>query len=219
MIPWLGPQVVPFYPFLGVGSTTKIDYGEKKDRVGTLILTSLLEDLVGLPTSIRFSWILVAGRVLLKKRSCTFFLWGARVEGCIAWLFSRRTWNAIIPIPLALGQHPWYHFGVGAPPLLEPMGMGCSRGATRGFEPSHLLDSHVNLEDWLEIPRISISFKGARGGFAPWSSSGKHAGLRCHSLFLRGSRAICSAEWSLRIAFLISPDFHRGLSTVAVRFY
>ena len=38
----LGPAVVPFYPFLGEGSPTKIDYREK----GTPILTSrLLEDL------------------------------------------------------------------------------------------------------------------------------------------------------------------------------
>ena len=35
--------VVPFYPILGEGSPTKIDYRKKS---GTLILTSLLEDLV-----------------------------------------------------------------------------------------------------------------------------------------------------------------------------
>ena len=33
---------VPFYPFLGEGSPTKMDYRKK----ATLILTSLLEDLV-----------------------------------------------------------------------------------------------------------------------------------------------------------------------------
>ena len=38
----LGPPVVPFYPFLGEGVSTKLDYRTK----GTLILTSLLEDLV-----------------------------------------------------------------------------------------------------------------------------------------------------------------------------
>ena len=38
----LGPPVVPFTPFLGEGSPTKIDYRKK----GTLILNSLLEDLV-----------------------------------------------------------------------------------------------------------------------------------------------------------------------------
>ena len=38
----LGPPVVPFYPFLGEGSPTKIDY---RKTVGTLMLTSLLEDL------------------------------------------------------------------------------------------------------------------------------------------------------------------------------
>ena len=37
----LGPPVVPFYPFLVEGSPTKIDYRQQ----GTLILTSLLEDL------------------------------------------------------------------------------------------------------------------------------------------------------------------------------
>ena len=42
---WLGPPVVPFSPlFLGEGSSTKIDYRKK----GTLILESLLEDLVAL---------------------------------------------------------------------------------------------------------------------------------------------------------------------------
>ena len=38
----LGPPLVPFYPFLGEGSPSKIDYRKK---VGTLSLTSLLEDL------------------------------------------------------------------------------------------------------------------------------------------------------------------------------
>ena len=37
----LGPPVVPFYPCLAEGSPTKIDYRKK----GTLILSSLLEDL------------------------------------------------------------------------------------------------------------------------------------------------------------------------------
>ena len=42
----LGPPVVPFYPFLGEGSPTKLDYRRKKKTVGTLIPpTSLLEDL------------------------------------------------------------------------------------------------------------------------------------------------------------------------------
>ena len=41
----LGPPVVPFYPFLEEVSPTKIG------KMGTLILTSLLEDLVGQPTS------------------------------------------------------------------------------------------------------------------------------------------------------------------------
>ena len=38
----LGPPLLPFYPFVGEGSPTKIDYRKK----GTLMLTSLLEDLV-----------------------------------------------------------------------------------------------------------------------------------------------------------------------------
>ena len=37
-----GPPVVHLYPFLGEGSPTQIDYRKK----GTLLLTSLLEDLV-----------------------------------------------------------------------------------------------------------------------------------------------------------------------------
>ena len=37
---------MPFYPLLGEGSPTKIDYSNK---VGTLILTSLLDDLVEVP--------------------------------------------------------------------------------------------------------------------------------------------------------------------------
>ena len=46
-----GPPVVPFYPFLGEeGSPTKIDYSKK----GTLILTSLLEDLVPFPLPFLF---------------------------------------------------------------------------------------------------------------------------------------------------------------------
>ena len=42
----LGPPAVPFYPFLGEGYPTKIDYIKK----GTLILTSLLEDLANVPS-------------------------------------------------------------------------------------------------------------------------------------------------------------------------
>ena len=38
----LDPSAVPFYPFLGEGSLTKIDYRTK----GTLLPTALLEDLV-----------------------------------------------------------------------------------------------------------------------------------------------------------------------------
>ena len=45
----LGPPVVPFYPFFGEGVSTKIDYRKK----GTLILTSLLDDLAVF--EIRFS--------------------------------------------------------------------------------------------------------------------------------------------------------------------
>ena len=37
----LGPPVVPFLPFFGEGSPTKLDYRRK----GTLILTVVLEDL------------------------------------------------------------------------------------------------------------------------------------------------------------------------------
>ena len=43
----LVPPVVPFYPFLGEGSPTKIDYRKK----GTHILNSLLEGLDDVPYS------------------------------------------------------------------------------------------------------------------------------------------------------------------------
>ena len=39
---WLGPPVAPFYPSFWGGSPAKLDYRKK----GTLILSSLLEDLV-----------------------------------------------------------------------------------------------------------------------------------------------------------------------------
>ena len=45
LVLYLGRPVVPFYPLLGEGAPTKMDYRKK---VGTLILTSLLEDLVTL---------------------------------------------------------------------------------------------------------------------------------------------------------------------------
>ena len=48
-------RVVPFYPFLGEGSPTKLDCRKK----GTLILTSLLEDLIyqqADPSSFWFSY-------------------------------------------------------------------------------------------------------------------------------------------------------------------
>ena len=49
-----GPRVVPFYPFLGEGSPTKIGYRKKK---GTLFLTCLLEDLDSLTSkSCSFRW-------------------------------------------------------------------------------------------------------------------------------------------------------------------
>ena len=39
-------------------------------------------------------------------------------------------------LTLAVGQNQWYHFGVGAPPILEPMlvvGLGCSLDFGTGF--------------------------------------------------------------------------------------
>ena len=39
---------------------------------------------------------------------------------------------------MAVGQHQWYHFGVGAPPILDHFswwGLGCSLGV-RGFDPN-----------------------------------------------------------------------------------
>ena len=36
---------------------------------------------------------------------------------------------------MAMVQNQWYHFGIGAPPMLEPIvvGLGCSLGARFGF--------------------------------------------------------------------------------------
>ena len=49
----LGSPVVPFYPFLGEGSPTKVDYRKK----GTLIVTSLLAEL-GVHMCVRVrSWV------------------------------------------------------------------------------------------------------------------------------------------------------------------
>ena len=41
----LGSPVVPFHPFFGEGPPTKIDYSDYSKK-GTLVLSSLLEDLV-----------------------------------------------------------------------------------------------------------------------------------------------------------------------------
>ena len=53
----LGPRVVPFYPFLREGFPTKIDYIQKK--VGPLILTSRLEDLIVVSTTSRCFWAIL----------------------------------------------------------------------------------------------------------------------------------------------------------------
>ena len=55
----LGPPVVLFYPFLRESSPTKIDYCKK----GTLILTSLLEDL-----ALNWSCDLYEGSLVLECR-------------------------------------------------------------------------------------------------------------------------------------------------------
>ena len=52
----LGPPVVPFYPFFGEGSPTKIDYRKK----GSLILSSLLEDLATVARCLLSFWVLLS---------------------------------------------------------------------------------------------------------------------------------------------------------------
>ena len=65
---------------------------------------------------------------------------------------------------MAVGQHQWYHFGVGAPPILEPIlvGIGMFTGGDRAFDPwphgksctaTIVSDSRVNwnLKRWLNL--------------------------------------------------------------------
>ena len=42
------------------------------------------------------------------------------------------------PMCVAVAQNQWYHFGVGAPPILEPIlvGIGMFTGANRAFDMS-----------------------------------------------------------------------------------
>ena len=58
---------MPFYPFLGEGSPTKIDYRKK----GTLILASLLEDLLAVLTQCGFSAAPTALYYCGWTKSCT----------------------------------------------------------------------------------------------------------------------------------------------------
>ena len=74
-IPSLGPPVVPFYPFLGEGSPTKIDCRRKK---GTLILTT------GGPRS---AWKLVRSRCL--RAQGTSFISRGRVASASGLAHSR----------------------------------------------------------------------------------------------------------------------------------
>ena len=60
---WLGPPVVPFCPFLEEGSPIKIDYRKK----GTVILTSLLEDLGGKRRGAKWNPVLFIGTSRPKK--------------------------------------------------------------------------------------------------------------------------------------------------------
>ena len=58
-----------------------------------------------------------------------------------------------LPLPdLALGQNQWYHFGVGAPPILEPIfvvGFGCSLGGNR-----ILTHVHLNQREYWEVEGV-----------------------------------------------------------------
>ena len=50
---------------------------------------------------------------------------------------------------VAVGQHQWYHFGVGAPPILEPIlvGIGMFTGGTIWVltQPLSILNKHLGL--------------------------------------------------------------------------
>ena len=79
---------MPFYPFLGQGSPTEIDYREK----GTLILASLLEDLVYI--SIHGAAHLVAQ---VGQPRCPLLLVEVQeaVCVCVCVCVSSATWNAL----------------------------------------------------------------------------------------------------------------------------
>ena len=77
-------------------------------KVGTLTLTSLLEDLVQV----------VAGRPWIRIAGFGFEELELQV------------------LDLAVGQNEWYRFGVGAPPISEPIlvvGLGCAAGVGLGY--------------------------------------------------------------------------------------
>ena len=55
---------------------------------------------------------------------------------CLATKRNRRLQSHVQFRNMAVGQNQWYHFGVGAPPILEPIlvvGLGCSLGVRFGF--------------------------------------------------------------------------------------
>ena len=76
---------MPFYPFLGEGSPAKIDCRKK----GSLILTSLLEDLVKIGAKAKF-----------------FRFWRSQVGSAC------RSGGAVFGHQLAAGEAPWKHLGL-----------------------------------------------------------------------------------------------------------
>ena len=89
---------------------------------------------------------------------------------------------------VAVGQNQWYHFGIGAPPVLEPIlvvGLGCSLGYDLDLDPwpgclvSMALTAQVVVvsafsdADLLELPGRSERRFGGRPAEAPCSGERK----------------------------------------------
>ena len=53
---------------------------------------------------------------------------------------------------LAVGQNPWYHFGVGAPPILEPVLVGIGM-FTRGHFHFHSFQASESFQETSGTPR------------------------------------------------------------------
>ena len=71
---------------------------------------------------------------------------------------------------MALGQNQWYHFGVDAPPILEPLlvvGLECSLGGT-----IRLLTHHDFSRESSKEMQKSVIKEGMAGNAQPSTSMG-----------------------------------------------